>query len=379
MIHRYAQTEKTELWSDLSKFQLYVDLECDYLAIVTSTPKLQLTLEPQHVVEIQTIEQTTRHEMCAVIDWMKSKIPSHLHPYLHYGLTSSDILETAQSIQIKKALQLIYPQIHQLQSQLKNLALENQDLIGLARTHGKYAIPMSYGLKFLRFYAGFERHSNQLHHLETSQLTGKIAGPVGSYALINPEHETTLLQHYHLTPEPIASQIIPRDRLCRIVLEMIVGITQIESLATEIRLAQFSGNEEMAESFESQQRGSSAMPHKQNPIRCENLVGLAKMARSYATLALENITLWNERDMSHSSNERIYLPDLFHLALYSFKKMNEILSQLNIHREHIQKKVQEHPETSQYYQQSLQKLTTLPPHLSFNIISERVLKKGHSL
>ncbi|MCX7624895.1 MAG: adenylosuccinate lyase, partial [Candidatus Sumerlaeaceae bacterium] len=322
VIPRYSTPEMTELWSEEAKFQAWLDVE-----LATCEAWHELGKIPAEALEeirakarfdvsrIEEIEKTVHHDVIAFTTCLAENIgPSSR--FVHMGLTSNDVVDTAQGLRLKRAGELIRHEVTALRETLRHLALEHRDQIVVGRTHGVHAEPIVLGLKFLLYYDEMGRNDQRLQCAFDRVAIGKISGAVGTYAHTGPELERLVCQKLGLGHARIATQVLQRDRHAELVCALAICGSTLEKIATEIRHLQRTEVRELEEPFSAGQKGSSAMPHKRNPVKCEQLTGLARMLRGYATTALENNALWHERDISHSSTERIILPDATTLLHY---------------------------------------------------------------
>lgn len=284
--------------------------------------------------EIQDREAITKHDIAAFVDTMQQ----HSGPgakYLHYGITSSDILDTALALQIKRSIELVERDLRDLLKTLWFKALEHKYTICMGRTHGICAEPITFGIKLLRFCNEFERGLKRINTAKEEISTCKITGPVGTYTSIDPRVESMVAKELGLEPEPMASQVIPRDKHAAVFAATAILAGSIENFAIEIRHLQRTEVSEAREGFAKGQKGSSAMPHKRNPILSENITGLARIMRGHVIPALENIALWHERDISHSSVERINTPDTFILLDFALNRTHDIIENLYVDKEQM--------------------------------------------
>lgn len=346
MIPRYSRKEMADIWSEETRFKKMLEVEiavCEAMAELGMIPKVSFeNIKKNAKFDIQKIreyEKLTGHEVVAFVEVISESVGDDGR-FIHFGLTSSDVLDTATALQLKESLNLLISDIKELLSVLKKIAIKYKNTPMIGRTHGVHAEPITFGLKVLSWYNAFKRCLKLIEMTLEDVSYGKISGAVGNYAHISPKVEEKVCERLGLKPEPVSTQIIPRDRyaiyICRVA---IVG-SVIELVATEIRNLQRTEIKEVEEPFTKTQKGSSAMPHKRNPILSENLCGLARLLRSYAIVALENIALWNERDISHSSAERIILPDASILLDFMLQRLIKILSGLNVYPENMKKNLQ---------------------------------------
>lgn len=353
MIERYSRPKMKSIWSDANRYALWLEVEmavCEELASQGIIPKEEMTslradvnqlqkkggLDPKRVLEI---EQQTRHDVIA----FTTALAEHLGPesrYIHFGLTSSDVLDTALALQMTQAGKLLREGMEELLTVLKEKALRYQGVATIGRSHGIFAEPTAFGLKFLGFYCEWQRHLQRLNHALEGLSFGKLSGAVGVNAHWDPEFESKVLKRLGLQREPVATQVVPRDRHAEFL--MVLGLcgSSLERLAVELRHLQRSEVSEVLEGFKKGQKGSSAMPHKRNPISAENLTGIARLLRSYAQASLENIALWHERDISHSSVERITFPDATILFDYALHRLIELLQGLVVQEEKVAENLQ---------------------------------------
>lgn len=348
MIDRYNCPEISDIWSDYNKFKTFLEVELALIEAlegvkipenIASVVREKAKIDPARISEI---EKTTKHDVIAFCTSITENLPKDISKYFHFGCTSSDIIDTATTIQIKQSLELISNQLDSLCDSLLIQAEKTKHIICMGRSHGMNAEPMSFGLKFLSFYAEFFRRSEELKTFTEKQLTGQLSGAVGNYTILNPDIEKKAIEQLGLRVEPVSTQVIPRDRILSLISITAKLASSIERLAVEIRHLHHSDVNEVYEGFSSGQKGSSTMPHKKNPIASENLTGLARVIRSHLMIAHENNTLWHERDISHSSAERFLLPDNLGLTFYALRRMTTTVENLVINKERIQNKVLNH-------------------------------------
>jgi len=321
MIPRYSRPEMTAIWAAENRFKLWLEVEISVLEALAelgqapleaakavrekSHAKLDAIINPARIDEIEAV---TRHDVIAFLTHVEETIGEEAR-YLHLGMTSSDLLDTTFALQLTQASDLLVNGIDRLLDALKNRAFEHKYTLCMGRSHGIHAEPITFGLKLASFHAEFQRNRQRLLAAKTEIATCAVSGAVGTFAHIDPEIETNVASRLGLEPEPVSTQVIPRDRHAVFFSMLGVVASSIERLATEIRHLQRTEVAEAGEAFAKGQKGSSAMPHKRNPILTENLTGLARMVRSAVVPALENVALWHERDISHSSVERMIGPD----------------------------------------------------------------------
>ncbi len=337
MINRYSRYHIKKVWSEENRYKKWLDVEiavCKAQAELGNIePEIAETIKKKasfKLKEIRKAEEETHHELIAFLKVIQDKIGDEPSRWLHYGLTSSDIMDTALALQIREAMNIVMVGLETVRSTIKDLAKKYRYTPIIGRTHGIHAEPTTVGLKFAVWYDELTRHKDRIENALEQVLVGSISGAVGNYANIDPETEELTLEILELKREPVPSQIVHRDRHAYFISMLSLLGSSIEKIATEIRNLQRTEIGEFMEPFAKTQLGSSAMPHKRNPVKCEQLTGLARLLRSYVVPAMENIALWHERDISHSSVERVIIPDATILLDYMLFKLNFILSGLNI-------------------------------------------------
>lgn len=343
MIPRYTRPEMGKLWTQENRYRKWLDVElavCEVRAERGEIPredwltiKERANFDPKRIEEI---EETTKHDVIAFI----TNVAEYVGPsarFIHEGLTSSDVLDTAFALLLVEASDILLKDIDRLMNALKSQAFRWKDLIMIGRSHGVHAEPITLGLKFALWYEEMKRHRERLLNARENIRVGKISGAVGTYANIDPEIERAVCEKLGLKPDPVSTQIIQRDRHAEFFTTLaLIGCT-VEKIAVEIRHLQRTEVREAEEYFAPGQKGSSAMPHKRNPIGCENLSGLARVLRANALAAMENVALWHERDISHSSVERIIGPDSTILLDYMLNRLAGIIETLTVYPENIAK------------------------------------------
>lgn len=345
MIERYKTKEIETIWSEQSKINRWTMIE---VAVVTEMynrgeisdedfNSINCT-EPPSINRVIEIEKETDHDVVAFIRAYSEKIGPAAR-FVHKGLTSSDIVDTATSIAICDSIDVVRKALAEFGNSLKEKAIKYKYLPCIGRTHGMHAEPTSFGLKFLGWYAEYLRNDDRLIDQRVNMERGKLSGAVGNYTQHDQGFEHNVLSKLGLFPEDVATQVIPRDRHAELVSTIALIGTTIERMATEIRSLQRTEIGEVEEKFKDGQTGSSAMPHKHNPILSERLCGIARILRSYVTIAYENVSLWHERDISHSSNERIMFPDMFHLLHYMLIKAKDLIDNLTVFENKIVKNI----------------------------------------
>ena len=341
MIPRYSREAMAHIWSEENKFAAWLKVELAAMAALAETG-----LIPAEVIErvqgkaecdperILAIEKETHHDVAAFVDQVASCLGEDGR-YFHFGLTSSDVLDTALALRLKQAADLLLTGLDELLAVLKEKAYAHKDLVMVGRTHGVHAEPITLGLKFALWYAEFQRQRQRLIAARESVSVGKLSGAVGTFAHLPPAVEAGVCVRLGLTPAPIANQIIQRDRHAHYLTTLALIGASVEKVATEIRHLQRTEVREAEEAFGAKQKGSSAMPHKRNPVLTENLCGLARVIRGNAVTALENVALWHERDISHSSAERVIIPDSNILLDFMIHRLKGVLANLMVYPENM--------------------------------------------
>ncbi len=344
MISRYKIEEIDKIWSDDNKFKKWFEVEIAVLSareelggIPVGTGKSLEGIEVSSE-RIKEIEKETRHDVVSFITAVGEKGGDSTR-FFHQGLTSSDIVDTSFALQVKECSSIINKELKNILEILKEKALECKGIPIIGRTHGIHGEPTSLGLKFLSWYSEMKRASKRFNRASKETEYGKISGAMGNFAHLDPEVEELALKKLNLKPEPISTQIVPRDRYAEYIFAIVTIGSTIEHIAHEIRHHQRTEIRELEEPFKSGQKGSSAMPHKRNPILCERLSGMSRLLRSYLITAIENIILWNERDISHSSTERIFFPNATGLTVYMLRKLAFIIKNINIYKDNIEKNI----------------------------------------
>ena len=345
MIPRYSRTSMTKIWSSKSKFQIWLDIElyaCEAMEKLGTVPKSTARkIKSKAKINEKRIDQIERKVKHDVIAFLTS-ISEYAGPparFLHQGLTSSDILDTAFNIQLKRSAKIIDQELFNLLKSIKKVATKHKNTLCIGRSHGIHAEPTTFGIKMASFYEEFKRNQKRLS-LATEEISYcAISGAVGNYANIDPKVEQYVSKKLGLKSEKISTQIIPRDKHAVYFTTLAIIASSIERLATEIRHLQRTEVLEVEEFFSKDQKGSSAMPHKRNPVLSENLTGLARLIRSYALPSMENISLWHERDISHSSVERIMAPDANIMLDFALSRMNGIIKNLIVYPKNMMKNI----------------------------------------
>ncbi len=346
MIKRYSREEISKIWELESKFSYYLRVE---LAVVEAYYRLgQIPDEAyQHILKtanfnvgrIDEIEKTVNHDVIAFLTCVNEYVGEKYSGYIHKGLTSSDVIDTAFALQIKDAAEIILNDMDILLETIKTLAFKYKDTMCIGRSHGIGAEVITFGFKLLNWYDMFERAKNRIKYALNDILRGQISGPVGTYSNVEPEIEKLTCEILGLKPAKISTQVIARDVHSAFISALSILGSVIENTAVEIRHLQRWEVAEVEEGFKKGQKGSSAMPHKKNPIASENLSGLARVLRANSIAAMEDITLWHERDISHSSVERVIFPDSTILADYMLTRLNNTLENLTIKPDNMIKNI----------------------------------------
>ena len=343
MIERYSRNEIKTIWGDYNKYSLWLDIE---LAAAESMEKLKII--PKGVVKkvkskakinvkrILQIEDSVKHDVIAFLTSITEKAGKEAR-YLHKGMTSSDVLDTCFNLQLKQSGEILLKDIDQLLKSIKKQAIKHKYTLCIGRSHGIHAEPITFGLKMLTFYQEFLRNKKRLKESIKEISTCAISGAVGTFANIDPRVESYVAKKLKLTVEPISTQVIPRDRHAQFFSTLGIVASSIERFAVEIRHLQRTEVLEVEEFFGKKQKGSSAMPHKKNPILSENLTGLARLIRSSVIPALENVALWHERDISHSAVERNIGPDATIALDFALFRLSNIVKNLNIYPKNMKR------------------------------------------
>ena len=343
MIPRYSRKEMSSIWKDSNKFKIWLKIEklvCESQAKLGIIPKdivEKISIDIDFNIErINHIESTVKHDVIAFLTYVAEYVGVDIR-YLHYGMTSSDVLDTCLAVQLKESCDILLDDIRNLLLVIQEKAEDYKHIVCIGRSHGMHAEPITIGLKFARFYSEFKRNYQRLIIAQEEISTCKISGAVGNFANIDPIVEEYVAKEMGLKPETISSQVIPRDRHATFFSILGIIASSIENIAIEIRHLQRSEVNEISEYFSTGQKGSSAMPHKCNPILSENLTGLSRLVRSYVFPALENVALWHERDISHSSVERCIAPDACIAVDFALTRLIDLVKKLVINKENIEK------------------------------------------
>ena len=347
MISRYDEKEISELWTDKARFETMLEVELAILKALEGDIVKSGTsdiIKKNAIIDterIHEIEKETRHDVIAFCTSITENLDAEVGKFFHYGVTSSDIIDSAMTLQIKRSLDLIIKSFEQLLDSLMKKAEDSKGIITIGRSHGMFAEPLSFGQKLLGHYSEFKRRLDDLKSFYDNDLTVQFSGAVGSYTILTPQNELEAAKSLGLNVEPVSTQVIPRDRIAKLISITSLTGAAIERIAVEIRHLHRSDVNELFEGFAKGQKGSSTMPHKKNPISGENLTGMARMLRSQVQIATDNIILWHERDISHSSAERFMLPDAFGILFYSIKRLTNTIDNLVINQEEMERKVRE--------------------------------------
>lgn len=337
MIDRYTRPEMGGIWTEENKYRMWLQVEAtasetlaEFGIVPADAARAIRERGRVNVARIHEIEAEVRHDVIAFTTSVAESVGPEAR-WLHYGLTSNDVVDTAQALQIKAASAILHKDILGLMEVLKRRALEFQHTPTIGRTHGVHAEPTTFGLKLLNWYAEMRRNLKRFEMAAEDIRVGKLSGAVGTFGHLKPEHEERICERLGLKPAPIATQVLQRDLHAFYIGVLAVTASTLDKIALEIRHLQRTEVREAEEYFSEKQKGSSAMPHKRNPITCEQISGLARVVRSNQQAALENVALWHERDISHSSVERIVLPDSTILADYLLQKTTALIDRLVVH------------------------------------------------
>lgn len=344
MIKRYTLEKMGHIWSEKNKFQKWLDVE---IAVCKAWNKLgkipddalrEITekthIDDKTIERINQLDRIYNHDVLAFVTAVAEQVGENGR-YIHLGLTSSDVIDTALGLVLKESVELLEKDVDELLEILKENALKYRDTVMMGRTHGVHAEPMVFGLKFALWYEEFKRHKERLKQTKEIVSVGAISGAVGTYSNIPPQLEELTLEELGLKPEPVSNQVIQRDRHAHYMATLGLIASSLEKIAVEIRHLQRTEVLEAMEPFKKGQRGSSAMPHKKNPITCERITGLARLIRSNVIPAMENIALWHERDISHSSVERVILPDSSIALNYILELTKKVLKDLVVYPQNM--------------------------------------------
>ncbi len=346
MIPRYSRPEMTSIWEPATRFRIWFEIEAhaaSAMAEIGVIPKEAAAViwdkggkAEFDVARIDEIERVTKHDVIAFLTHLAEFVGPESR-FIHQGMTSSDILDTCLNVQLVRAADILLADIDRVLVAVKKRAIEHKDTLTIGRSHGIHAEPTTFGLKLAFAYAEFQRARARLQAARSDVATCAISGAVGTFANIDPRVEEYVAEKMGLTPEPVSTQVIPRDRHAMFFATLGVVASSVERLATEIRHLQRTEVLEAEEYFSPGQKGSSAMPHKRNPVLTENLTGLARMVRAYALPAMENVALWHERDISHSSVERMIGPDATVTLNFALNRLAGVIENLVVYPENMRK------------------------------------------
>ena len=341
MIPRYTREKMGKIWEESNKFSIWLKIEvlaCEALAEIGEIPKEALKNIKEKaefsISRIDEIEDVVKHDVIAFLTCIGEKVGPDAR-YIHLGMTSSDVLDTCFAVQLTEASDILLEDIDRLMEVLKDKALKHKNTVMIGRSHGMHAEPITFGLKMALWYEEMRRNRKRLEEARETIACGKISGAVGTFAHLSPKVEEYVCAHLELKPEPITTQIIQRDHHAAFFSTLAVIASSIEKFALEIRHLQRTEVLEAEEYFSPGQKGSSAMPHKRNPVLSENIAGLARIVRSNAFAALENVALWHERDISHSSTERVIAPDSTILLDFMIGRMTGVAANLIVYPERM--------------------------------------------
>lgn len=346
MIERYTRPEMGNIWTTENRYKAWLEVEiladeawAELGVIPIEDAKKIREKAAFDSARVAEIELETRHDVVAFTRSVSESLGDE-KKWVHYGLTSTDVVDTANGFILKQANEILRTDLHNFIEIIKNKAIEHKDTVTMGRTHGVHAEPTTFGLKLALWYSEMKRNLERFEHAAKSVECGKISGAVGTYANIDPFVETYVCDKLGIDADPISTQVLQRDRHAEYVSTLALIATSIEKFATEIRGLQKSEIREVEEAFAKGQKGSSAMPHKRNPIGSENMTGLARVIRGYVMTAFENVTLWHERDISHSSAERIILPDATILLNYMLNRFGNIVKNLTVFPENMKRNME---------------------------------------
>lgn len=345
MIERYSREEMTNIWSEQNRFEAWLEVEilaCEAWSKLGHIPEEDVKLIRENakvdVDRAKEIEQETRHDVVAFTRQVSETLGEE-RKWVHYGLTSTDVVDTALSYVVKQANEIIEKDLERFLEVLKNKAIEHKTTLMMGRTHGVHAEPTTFGIKMALWYTEMKRNLERFKRVREEIEVGKMSGAVGTFANIPPEIEEHVCKELGLDCAPVSTQTLQRDRHAYYIATLGLIATSIEKFAVEVRGLQKTETREVEEAFAKGQKGSSAMPHKRNPIGSENVTGLARVIRGYITTAYENVPLWHERDISHSSAERIMLPDVTIALDYALNRFTNIIDRLTVYPENMKKNI----------------------------------------
>jgi adenylosuccinate lyase len=348
MISRYDCPSTSIYWTDEFKFETFLNVEIAILESLALEKKIPffssreiLDIVDVNVERIREIENTTRHDVVAFCQHITEQLPQHLSRWFHYGVTSSDIIDTTLAIQLRFSINDILKKFEKLLTNLRKLVKDGEDCLVIGRTHGQHGEPMLLAQKWKGHLEEFERRYDELVEFSSREIRMKCSGAVGNYTVLTPEVENRVAKKLNLIPDNHSTQIVPRDRIAKLINIGALYASALERLCVEIRHMSRTEVDEVREGFSKGQTGSSTMPHKSNPISCENLTGISRIMRSHVQIALEDCVTWHERDISHSSCERVFLPDHLILWSYSLERMSKTIENLVVKKETMKWHVEE--------------------------------------
>src|SRR4051794_28684251 len=338
MIERYTRPEMGAVWTDAARMEAWRQVEvaaCEEMDGPTPAELDAIRAATFTVEAVQERERVTDHDVAAFVDVLSDSAGTAAGRWIHFGLTSSDVLDTALALQLRQAGSLLVPQARQLVAALAARAREHADTLCVGRTHGVHAEPTTFGVKLAGFAFEAHRNADRLERAFAQASVGALSGAVGSYAATSPEFEARVLARLGLEPERVSTQVVPRDRHAEVLQAIGLAGAGLERFATEIRHLQRTEVREVEEPFRAGQKGSSAMPHKRNPVVCERICGPARALRGNAQAGLQNVALWHERDISHSSAERVALPDATILLDYATHLALRVVNGMTVHADRM--------------------------------------------
>jgi adenylosuccinate lyase len=381
MIQRYSRPEMARIWSQEVKYEAWLKVElavCEVYAkrgIIPSEALGRIKAAARvSAARIDEIEATTRHDVIAFLTNLEESIGADSR-YVHIGMTSSDVVDTAQALQLVAASDLLLAGLEGFRAALRGLALRHKDTLCVGRTHGIHAEPTVFGLRPALWFAEAGRNLERLRRAKEAVMVGKVSGAVGTFAHVDPDVEEEVCRLLGLEAAPVSTQVVQRDRHAEFCATLAIIAASLEKVATEIRSLQRTEIREAEEPFTEGQKGSSAMPHKRNPVSCEQVCGLARLVRTNSLAALENVALWHERDISHSSVERVVLPDSTLLVDYMLHQMTRIVEGLQVYPERMRENM-ERSFGLMYSQRVLLRLaeTGLPRQQAYEIVQRNAMR-----
>src|ERR687888_461657 len=346
MIARYTHPDMGRIWSDQRRYETWLLVETAAAEAMASAgivpPEAARDIRERggfDIARIEAIEQTTQHDVIAFTTAVAERVGPSAR-WLHFGLTSSDVVDTALALQMREACDVILSDLERLAGAVQDRAMEHRRTVMIGRTHGVHAEPMTFGLKLALWYAELQRDVDRVRSARKTISVGKLSGAVGTFAHLPPEIEADVCRRLHLEPAAVSSQVIQRDRHAEVMAALAITAASLEKFALEIRGLQKTEIGEVEEPFAKGQKGSSAMPHKRNPIGCEQIVGMARLLRGNAHAAFENNALWHERDISHSSVERVILPDSFIVLDHMLRRFTRVVSGMVVYPERMRENLE---------------------------------------